>query len=100
MTLKAVRLLGGAVLAAPQTKTRRDAGPAHRCRGDRPQGKTVVPLSFSMNRIPLCWSRPTRAARTVAEFLDRGKDVAMLNLERVHLRRLLVSCGASAGAGL
>ena len=87
MTLKAVRLLERCrVVAAPQTKNGEMLALRIAAGAVDLKGKTVVPLSFSMNRDPAVLEQThQRAARTVAEFLDRGEDVAMLNLGDVSI---------------
>ena len=87
MTLKAVRLLERCrVVAAPQTKNGEMLALRIAAGAVDLKGKTVVPLSFSMNRDPAVLEQThQRAARTVAEFLDQGEDVAMLNLGDVSI---------------
>ena len=87
MTLKAVRLLERChVVAAPQTKNGEMLALRIASGAVDLTEKTVVPLSFSMDRDPdVLQETHRKAARTVAEFLDRGEDVAMLNLGDVSI---------------
>lgn len=87
MTLKAVRVLEQCpVIAAPRTKSGEmlaldiASGIVDR------KGKTIVPLYFTMERDKAVQhAAHLAAAEAVREYLDKGQDVAMLNLGDVSI---------------
>ncbi len=87
MTLKAVRVLEQCpVIAAPKTKSGEmlaldiASGIVDR------KGKTIVPLYFTMERDKAVQhAAHLAAAAAVREYLDKGQDVAMLNLGDVSI---------------
>lgn len=87
MTLKAVRVLERCpVIAAPRTKNGEMLALRIASGAADLTGKTVVPLSFSMDRDPAVRRESHEtAAETVRAFLDRGQDVAMPNLGDVSI---------------
>ena len=59
----------------------RDAGAGHRKGAVELSGKTILPLRFAMSLDPAVQKAAhIEAARAVKEYLDAGRDVAMLNL--------------------
>lgn len=87
MTLKAVRVLERCpVIAAPQTKNGEMLALRIASGAADLTGKTVVPLSFSMDRDPAVRQESHEAAaRIVRSWLDQGQDVAMPNLGDVSI---------------
>lgn len=87
LTLQAVRILEGCpVIAAPQTRNGGMLALEIARQAVDLSGKVIVPLSFSMSP-----DRETRrrthaaAGEALRRYLDRGQDVAMLNLGDVSI---------------
>ena len=87
LTLKAVRLLQRCpVIAAPQTKSGETLALDIVSRALPLEGKTILPLYFSMERDrTLIRAAHEKAADTIQLHLDAGEDVAMLNLGDVSI---------------
>ena len=87
LTLKAVRVLERCpVIAAPRTRSGEMLALDIARGAVDLEGKTVVPLYFTMERDRALQHRAhEQAARQVAAYLDQGMDVAMLNLGDVSI---------------
>lgn len=87
MTLQAVRRLQGCpVIAAPQTKSGQMLALEIAKGAVSLEGKNIVPLHFPMTRDEETLRKAhTAAAETLAHYLGRGLDVAMLNLGDVSV---------------
>lgn len=87
LTLKAVRLLQRCpVIAAPQTKSGETLALDIVGRALPLEGKTILPLYFSMERDrALIRAAHEKAADAIQLHLDAGEDVAMLNLGDVSI---------------
>ena len=87
LTLKAVRLLQRCpVIAAPRTKSGEALALDIVSRALPLEGKTILPLYFSMERDKvLIRAAHEKAADAIQLHLDAGEDVAMLNLGDVSI---------------
>ncbi len=87
LTLKAVRLLERCpVIAAPQTRSGETLALAIVRLALSLEGKTILPLYFSMERDKaLIRAAHEKAADAIQAHLDAGEDVAMLNLGDVSI---------------
>lgn len=87
ITLKAVRTLERCpVIAAPRTKSGETLALDIVRRGMALEGKTILPLNFTMSRDPAVLRASHRqAADAIAPHLAAGRDVAMLNLGDVSI---------------
>lgn len=87
MTVKAVRVLERCpVIAAPMTKSGRTLALDIAGQGADLRGKEILPLVFAMERDEAARRQAHRAAaEAVAAVLDRGLDVAMVNLGDVSI---------------
>lgn len=87
MTLKAVRILEQCpVIAAPQTKSSEMLALKIASGAVSMEGKTIVPLYFTMERShEAMQAAHRRAAEQVEAHLAAGRDVAMLNLGDVSI---------------
>ena len=87
LTLKAVRLLQRCpVIAAPRTKSGETLALDIVSRALPLEGKTILPLYFSMERDrALIRASHEKAADAIQLHLDAGEDVAMLNLGDVSI---------------
>lgn len=87
ITLKAVRLLEGCpVIAAPQTKSGETLALDIVRRAVSLEGKTILPLYFTMSQDQaVLRAAHEAAADAIQAHLDRGEDVAMLNLGDVSI---------------
>ena len=87
LTLKAVRVLERChVIAAPQTKSGEMLALHIAEQSVDFQGKTILPLQFTMARNPEKKARSHQlAVQTIEPYLAAGQDVAMLNLGDVSI---------------
>lgn len=87
ITLKAVRVLTRCpVIAAPQTRSGEMLALDIARQAVSLEGKTVLPLDFTMSRNPAVLQESRlRAAEAIAAHLSSGRDVAMLNLGDVSI---------------
>lgn len=87
LTMKAARILRECpVIAAPQTRSGDTLALDIVRQAISLEGKTILPLYFSMERDKaLIRTAHEKAADAVQPYLDRGQDVAMLNLGDVSI---------------
>lgn len=87
LTLKAVRCIRHCpVIAAPQTADGRMVALEIAQGAVDLAGKSILPLRFSMSRDPAVLQATHAAlAKSIQNYLDRGQDVALLNLGDVSI---------------
>ena len=87
VTLKAVRIIEACpVLAAPRTKGEAMAALDIVRKTVNLHGKTVLPMDFTMDKdVSKRQESYVRNADAAAEYLDRGMDIAMVNLGDVSI---------------
>ena len=87
ITLKAVRVLERCpVIAAPRTKGGGTLALDIAARAVSMEGKTILPLRFTMEREASCRrAAHSRAVDEIARYLTEGRDVAMPNLGDVSV---------------
>lgn len=87
LTLQAVRLLNACpVIAAPQTKSGKTLALDIARGAVELSGKEILPLSFTMSHDASVREESCRAAaKQIAPFLQKGLDVAMVNLGDVSI---------------
>ena len=87
LTLKALRTLECCpVIAAPRTKSGETLALDIVRRAMPMEGKTILPLEFTMSRDPaVLRASRLRAAEAIAAHLAAGRDTAMLNLGDVSI---------------